>query len=537
MRKTFSAIIAAIALAGTVAASGFRNPVIRGFYPDPSVCRVDSDYYLVNSSFQFFPGVPLWHSRDLVNWHQLGNVLDRPEQLPLKGTNAWLGIYAPTLRHHNGVFYMITTNVGNAQKGNGNFFVTATDPRGPWSEPVWLEQGGIDPSLFFEDGKCYMVSNPDEGIWMCEIDPATGKQLTESKFLWQGTGGRHPEAPHIYKRNGWYYLMLAEGGTEMGHMVTIARSRNIYGPYESNPSNPILTHFCRQAQSNPIQGTGHADLVEAHDGSWWLVCLGFRTQANSQHLLGRETFLAPVEWTEQGWPVVNGNGTISLQMDVATLPLNTAEPESPTVDFRAIETLGPEWVWIRNPYMENYNLSPQGLALHGTSQGLCTPDSPTWVGRRQQDIDMEAITTLQLTDTTAGAEAGLCVYMDNDSHYEAFLCRDSTGTPCIGLRYRLKALSHTPVCMPLPSNETALKVRGSDDMYAFSYSTDNGATWHLLGELNARYLSTETAGGFTGITLGLYATNPDATPRQAESRCATAIFTGFTYTPLLHMAE
>ncbi|MDE6528437.1 MAG: glycoside hydrolase family 43 protein, partial [Muribaculaceae bacterium] len=408
MRKHTSAIIAAIALTWTMAASGYRNPVIRGFYPDPSVCRVDSDYYLVNSSFQFFPGVPLWHSRDLVNWQQIGNVLNRPSQLPLKGANAWLGIYAPTLRHHNGVFYMITTNVGNAPTGSGNFLVTATDPQGPWSEPVWLEQGGIDPSLFFEDGKCYMTSNPGDGIWMCEIDPATGRQLTESTLLWQGTGGRYPEAPHIYKRNGWYYLLIAEGGTEMGHKVTIARSRNIYGPYESNPANPILTHFCRQAQSNPIQGTGHADFVEAHDGSWWLVCLAFRTQANSQHLLGRETFLAPVTWDADGWPVVNGNGTISLDMEVPTLPLQPTAPEQTTIDFRSDNALGPEWVYLRNPYPDNYRLTPQGLELIGTAEGLCSTDSPTFVARRQQDIDMATVATLQLTDTRPGAEAGLC---------------------------------------------------------------------------------------------------------------------------------
>ena len=161
--------------------------------------------------------------------------------------------------------------------GKGNFLVHATDPHGPWSEPVWLEQGGIDPSLYFEDGKCYLVSNPDVGIFLCEIDPMTGKQLTPSKRIWNGTGGRHPEGPHIYKKDGWYYLLISEGGTEYGHKVTIARSRSIDGPYTGNPANPILTHINMNAQYNPIQGTGHADLVEAPDGSWWLVCLAFRT--------------------------------------------------------------------------------------------------------------------------------------------------------------------------------------------------------------------------------------------------------------------
>ena len=169
------------------------NPVIPGFHPDPSVCRVGDNFYLVNSSFQYFPGVPIFQSKDLVNWTQIGNVLDRDSQLPLKDLTSWQGIYAPTLRYHEGTYYMITTNIGHG----GNFMVTATNPAGPWSEPIWLEQQGIDPSLWFENGKCYMVSNPDNTITLCEIDPKSGKQLTPGKALWQGTGGRYPEGPHI----------------------------------------------------------------------------------------------------------------------------------------------------------------------------------------------------------------------------------------------------------------------------------------------------------------------------------------------------
>ena len=184
-----------------VSAQEYRNPVIPGYHPDPSVCRVGDTFYLVNSSFQYFPGVPIFQSKDMVHWQQIGNVLDRESQIPLKGASSWLGIYAPTIRYHEGTYYMITTNVGNG----GNFFVTATDPRGPWSEPVWLKQQGIDPSLYFENGKCYMVSNPGDAIWLCEINPKTGEQLTESKQLWQGDGGRYPEGPHIYKKDGYYY--------------------------------------------------------------------------------------------------------------------------------------------------------------------------------------------------------------------------------------------------------------------------------------------------------------------------------------------
>ena len=179
-------------------ADGYRNPVIPGFHPDPSVVAVGDDFYLVNSSFCYFPGVPLYHSKDLVNWQQTGHVLDRESQLNLKGASVWGGIYAPTIRYDNGRFYMITTNVSD----KGNFLVHTTDPAKGWSDPVWLRQGGIDPSLYFEDGRCYMVSNPDNGIWLCEINPLSGEQLSESRHIWDGTGGRYPEAPHIYKKDG-----------------------------------------------------------------------------------------------------------------------------------------------------------------------------------------------------------------------------------------------------------------------------------------------------------------------------------------------
>ncbi|MDE6108948.1 MAG: glycoside hydrolase family 43 protein, partial [Muribaculaceae bacterium] len=366
-------------------AQSYRNPVIPGFYPDPSVCRVDSDFYLVNSSFQFFPGVPVWHSRDLVNWEQIGNVLDRPSQLPLGEASAWLGIYAPTIRYNDGTFYMITTNVGPQAAGhNGNFLVTATHPAGPWSEPVWLEQGGIDPSLYFEDGRVYMTSNPDNTIFLCEIDPATGKQLTPSRAIWQGTGGRYPEAPHIYKKDGWYYLLIAEGGTELGHGATIARSRDIYGPYTPAPHNPVLSNFRMAAQGSTIQGVGHADLVDAPDGSWWIVALGYRTMGNGCHTLGRETMLAPVRWDEGAWPVVNATGTLdTLMTPPAMLPAVPVRKPAATTDFTKIKALGHEWVYLRNPRMENYALSGKGLTLKGTEVTLDGSGSPTWTGVRQ----------------------------------------------------------------------------------------------------------------------------------------------------------
>ena len=214
MKKLAFYLITLLFLAtGSSLAQGYKNPVIPGCHPDPSICKAGEDYYLVNSSFEYFPGVPLFHSRDLVNWEQVGHVLNRESQLKIKGGNMWGGIYAPTIRYNDGTFYMITTNTSD----RGNFLVYTDNPYGEWSDPVWIRQGGIDPSLYFEDGRCYMVSNPDGAIWLCEINPKTGEQLSESKRIWGGTGGRYPEGPHIYKRNGWYYLMISEGGTEYGH--------------------------------------------------------------------------------------------------------------------------------------------------------------------------------------------------------------------------------------------------------------------------------------------------------------------------------
>lgn len=480
---------------------GYQNPVIPGYHPDPSVCRVGDDFYLVNSSFQYFPGVPLFHSKDLVHWEQIGHCLTRPSQVPLAGASSWGGIYAPTIRHNNGTFYMITTNVSS----KGNFLVHTTDPRGEWSEPVWIAQGGIDPSLYFEEGKCYLVSNPDVGIWLCEINPKTGEQLTPSKRIWNGTGGRHPEGPHIYKKDGWYYLLISEGGTEYGHKVTIARSRTIDGPYESNPANPILTHINKNAQYNPIQGTGHADLVQAADGSWWMVCLAFRPQTGSHHLLGRETFLAPVRWDKNAWPVVNGDGTINLQMDVPTLPQHPFAEKPVRTDFGQGKP-GHDWVYVRNPQPENYRFTSDGFRLKATPVTLDNgQDSPSMLCRRQEHIDFTATTSLQLRKASAGDEAGLTVYMFEPAHYDLFVKQLADGKQSVVLRYRLGAMTHIEKEVALPQGSPVrLRVKGDKEMYAFEYAV-NGKEFKELGRMNACYISTETAGGFTGIMLGMYA--------------------------------
>lgn len=484
---------------------GYTNPVLPGFYPDPSVCRVEDDFYLVTSSFCYFPAVPIFHSRDLIHWEQIGNCLNRPSQVNLTKADAWSGIYAPTIRYHKGIFYMIVTNVTDrTQVGRpgDNFLVYTTDPRGEWSEPVWLQQGGIDPSLYFEVDQCYMVSNPDNYLTLCEINPQTGQQLTPSRKIWAGTGGRYPEAPHIYQKDGWYYLLASEGGTEYGHRVTIARSREIYGPYESNPANPILTHMNLNAQTNPIQGTGHGDIVQARDGSWWMTFLAFRPQEGTHHLTGRETYLAPLEWNENAWPVVNGNGTVSIQMNVPTLPQQENIKRVARCEFEE-DVLAPQWQYLRNPTVEHYSLKQGKLTMQMAKALGNGIESPSFIGRRQEQAEFTASTQVRLLNAEEGDEAGLTLYMDNDSHAEIFI-RQEAGRKQLIVRYVLGSINHIEQSIALPNEKLSLMVKGTKSDYEFGYCL-SGQSFISLSRLNTRYLSTETAGGFTGIMIGMYA--------------------------------
>lgn len=510
-------------------AGEYRNPVIPGYHPDPSVCRVGDTYYLVNSSFQYFPGVPVFQSKDLVNWEQIGNVLTRDSQLPLKGATSWLGIYAPTIRYHEGTYYMITTNVG----GGGNFMVTATDPRGPWSEPIWLKQQGIDPSLYFEDGKCYMVSNPGDAIWLCEIDPKTGEQLTESKQLWSGDGGRYPEGPHIYKKDGYYYLLISEGGTELAHRLTIARSRKIEGPYESNPDNPLLTNCSRLGQSLQIQGTGHGDFVQAADGSWWMTFLAYRNYGGSYHHLGRETYLAPVKWEKGQWPVVNGGLPIDTLVKARTLPAVPLEKHLETGKF-APTTGDHEWMYIQAPVKKNYlwmgescgdkDVKPSeagalALSPHGT---LTENNQPTFVGRRQESAAFTLETMVGLAEAAYDEggvaddlAAGLSVYQIHDGHLDFVVTNRQ-----IAVRCKLKSIDYTVKSVDMEKQSTVkdgdklklrnvkLRVRSDGTMYYFDYALKDNDFQELCA-VNCSLMSTEVAGGFTGVTLGMMAEGKD----------------------------
>lgn len=503
----------------------FSNPILSGFYPDPSICRVGEDYYLVTSSFEYFPGVPIFHSKDLINWKQIGHCLTRKSQLLLDKAKASAGIYAPTLRYNNGKFYMITTNVTT----NKNFYVYSENPAGPWSEPIEIRGWkGIDPSLLFDDdGKVYLSGNSYKtigeklGCYQAEINLETGVITSERRLIWSGSGGKAPEAPHLYKINGFYYLILAEGGTEYGHMVTIARSKNPYGPFEGYEKNPILTH---RSKRSPIQGTGHLDLIEDNRGKWWAVFLGIRPVGSHSyfHHLGRETFLAPVIWNEDGWPIVGNNGTIELEMEADILPLSKKTKWNEVDDFNK-NNLEYEWNFLRNPSEEDWSLTERKgwLALKGSRITLNDIDSPAFLGRRQQHFNCSIFTLLEFEPQKDFEEAGLTVIMNNKFHYEIALTKEH-GKKCLIFRRRVDSLCVVENKIEYTGPNVVLGIEADEKMYKFTYSAPDEEA-KILGQGECYLISTEVSGTFTGVYFGLYATG------NGNKCTSTAYFDYFKY--------
>jgi alpha-N-arabinofuranosidase len=484
----------------------YENPVIKGYNPDPSICRAGDDFYLITSSFEYFPGVPVYKSRNLVNWELIGHCLSRPGQLKVDSAMPSGGIYAPTLRFYNGKFYMTTTNVSH----KGNFIITADDPAGPWSDPVWITQGGIDPDLFFDDdGTLYFTSTGSDdgktGIYICTLHPETFEQLTGSALLTEGGGGRFTEAPHIYKKDGYYYLLLAEGGTEYGHMVTIFRSRSVTGEYLPCPHNPILTHRGSNAQYNPIQATGHADMVTDKNGNWWLVALAIRPLPGVMlHNLGRETFLAKVEWDGDGWPVAGNGGTLELTMS-APLP----EAPAPRDDrfFDDYSEIKKDYLHIRNPNYENYrrDRAEKSITLRGSGTQLNQyfGDSPTFLGVRQREFEMTA--KAAVTVAQDGAKGGLVAYYSPDYHYAVYLSRYGGVTHVRTVR-RVHNLEVKSARVPIYGDTAELCIVTGKDYYKLCYTDESGGLTELERGAAAGLCTEGTAAmTFNGTLLGLFA--------------------------------
>ena len=480
------------------------SPVIPGFYPDPSVCRVGDDYYLATSSFEYFPGVPVWHSRDLLSWEQIGHVLERPSQMPPREGRPSGGIFAPTLRHHGGRFWMVTTDYHRIW--DGQLIVSAENPAGPWTDPVFTTGAqGIDPDLAWdEDGVCHLTWASFQGIRTVPVDPSSGALLGESHRVWSGTGLAAPEAPHLYRVDGWWYLLIAEGGTERGHTIAVARARTIDGEWEGAPHNPILTH---RSTSNPVQNVGHGDLVQRPDGSWAIVYLGVRPRGFTPlfHTAGRETFLAGVDWVD-GWPVVDENRFEVPAVDTAF------------VDSFDRERLDLRWVTPGRGPSSFTQLTSDGLVVRPPELG----QSPSQLCVRVRDLAWEATAELG-PGTTTGRFA---VRMDNRHWYGLDVVGDqiraiATIGPveqCFGSVQREVAgplrlqISASPPAADEPDHH-----EHEPDFIELSVFKADG-TAERLARLPGRYLSTEVVCGFTGRVLSVEALDKDVVLRRFTYR-------------------
>ena len=495
----------------------FRNPILPGCYPDPSICRAGDDYYLVTSTFEYFPGLPIFHSRDLIHWRQIGHVLDRPSQLPLDGVRPSGGLYAPTIRFSQGTFYVINTLVDGKTKA-GNFIVTATDPAGPWSEPHWLDAApGIDPSLFFDDdGRVWYVGNRmatnsqydgHTEIWLQELDLGAMRLVGESQVLWDGAlkGAIWAEAPHLYKIQGRYYLLTAEGGTAHDHAVVVARSTAVAGPYEANPRNPIMTHR-HLGLDYPIVGTGHADVVETQSGEWWMVLLAMRPYGGYFYNLGRETYLAPVRW-EEGWPIVSpGTGRVEFSYPAPDLP-EQRWPAIPACDHFDGQTLGFQWNFLRTPRESFWSLSerPGYLRLRLRPQRLSEHSAPSFVGRRQQHIHFAAQVALEFTPQTEHECAGLALVQNTEFHFCLVVTRQVETV--VRLIRRAHGVEETLAEQPVSAGRLYLKVEAHGQAYSFYVAIEPDA-WRPIAEaIDGRILSTPVAGGFVGCYIAMYASS------------------------------
>ncbi|WP_079911857.1 glycoside hydrolase family 43 protein [Paenibacillus sp. 32352] len=483
----------------------YSNPIRPGFHPDPSIVRVGEDYYMVNSTFQYFPAIIISHSRDLVNWEYIGHAITKSEDIPLADLPDSYGIWAPDISYHNGVFTIMATLRLHAS-GRHNILMTSDKPEGPYSKPVIINEEGLDPSLFIDDdGSRYMVYGGG-GAKLLRLNDEMTAAVGEPIFLWPGTGKASPEGPHILKKDGYYYIILAEGGTEYGHCVTAARSRTLTGPYEACPHNPVHT------QTDPtaaIQRAGHGKLVQTQHGDWWMVHLAGRPIGGNYCVLGRETCLEPVQWTEDGWFLVNGgygpsNVQAAPQLEEHPYPITGFD------DFDD-EKLPLHWQFVRNPDPPGWSLQerPGYVRLWTGDADIDSIEAKNVLVRREQHHEYEAAMKLEFHPEVNGEQAGLICYYDTRCFVKLCLIYDE------GLKIKLieRRASSTRVLTSAElevQKELYLKVTVQREARSFYYCTD-GSSWELLGVIpDAQFLSDEGTmekKAFTGTMVGFYASS------------------------------
>ena len=516
----------------------FYNPILQGCYPDPSITRKGDDYYLVTSTFAMFPGVPIFHSKDLVNWTQIGHVLDRKSQLKVQDTGISAGIYAPSIKYNanNETFYMITTQFAG---DINNMVVKTKDPFQGWSEVYKLKFNGIDPSLFFDDnGKAYVVHNdaPDRGkelynghrvikIWEYDVENDQVIAGTDKIIVDGGVDiSRKPiwiEAPHIYKKNGIYYLMCAEGGTGDWHSEVIFTSENPMGPYVPAPNNPILSQrYLNSNRANKVDWAGHADLVEGTDGKHYGVFLAIRPNEKGLVNTGRETFILPVDWSGK-YPVFE-NGLVpmepKLKMPKGVENKTGTEGFFPNGNFTftdnfTVPKLDYRWIGMRGPREDFITTSKNGLNIKPFAVSIKAVAPVSALFQRQQHQHFTATTTMKFTPKSENELAGLTCYQSERFNYvfgvtkkdkDFYILLEKTE------KGQSKIIASAKIDVKMP---VQLQVTAKGDEYKFNYSVDGVNFTNLGGTVSGDILSTNVAGGFTGSLIGLYATSAnDAKP-------------------------
>lgn len=525
--------IAAILLLTAGASGAFsqqlQNPILPGFYPDPSIVKVNKDYYLVNSTFSYFPGIPVWHSKDLYNWEQIGNVIDRPSQMDFMGENVSRGLFAPAIRYHDGLFYVTCTDIDH----DGNFVVTATNPAGPWSQPVRLpEVRGIDPSLFFDtDGKAYIIYNSDapdgkplysghRTIRMYEFDYHSLKVLGNEILLVNGGVdlSRKPvwiEGPHIYKRGNYYYLMAAEGGTSVNHSEVIFRSEHVGGPFMPYEHNPILT---QRGMKSSVTSAGHADLVDGPDGNTYAIFLAVRPYEGDYYNTGRETFIAPVRWVDD-WPVIDHPVQYAYKVPFKVGRPSASWPVNGNFShrYRFENLLKGGWLFLRTNDSSWYRQTRGELTMRLLPETCMGTGNPAFLARRQQHLTCSVSTEMDFSTSVAGEKAGLVAFQNRNNFY--FICR-SAGK--VQLYAGDKLLTESE--LPDSQEKLYLKIDANGGEYSFSYALVKDQWRVLKDHVDGKFLSTKVAGGFVGSMFAVYATSSGVDSKN------TARFSWFGYT-------
>ena len=505
------------------------NPILTGFYPDPSIVKVGPNYYTVHSTFSYFPGLPIMQSQDLKNWKQIGNVIDRPTQMDFMGERLTRGLFAPAISYHKGIFYVTCTDIDH----DGNFVVTATNPAGPWSDPVKIPQvRGIDPSIYFdvETDKAYVIYNSDapenkplysghRTVRMYEFDYKTLKVVGEQKQLINGGVdiSKKPvwiEGPHILKKNDWNYLYAAEGGTSVNHSEVVLRSKDVWGPYVPYEKNPILTQRDLPAdRPNPVTSAGHAQIVEGPDGKDYSIFLAVRPYEGDFYNTGRETFLAPVEWVD-GWPIINPNHKevqYSQTFGFKEVKQKGAFPQNGNFGYtmKFDNGLDVSLLHLRTIDKASFSTSKkEGLTLNLKPETVMEMGNPSFVGKRQQHLNSTAETELNFDPKNEKEKAGLVVLQD-ESHFYFLAKSIKNGHTQVELYKSVHRKKEVELVnsMPIANSKVTLRIESKGDKYNFTMS-ENGKDFKSIAEnQDGKHLSTKVSGGFIGCVYGMYATS------------------------------